>query len=151
MSPSSHPTARRQLRNQKRLSGDQGKRFPRLAAIGCLLLWALASGAHWDALQMLAWARMAHEASAERSFGEALADAIATEERCALCIVVHQAKQQAEEQEPPLPVADKLLLVWIRPAACIVPAPVARPLTIGEETVRIEPEEAPPVPPPRTA
>ena len=129
----------------------RGKPFSRLAAIGCLILWALATGAHWDALQVIAWARMANEGATERSLGKAFAQAIATEERCSLCIVVQEAKQQAEEQEPLGSMGDKLLLVWIRPSACVVPAPSAKPLNIRLESVGLRLEEAPAVPPPRTA
>lgn len=144
----------------RRLSGRRRKRETpvlaggsRLCALSCLALWLLATGTHWNALQVFAWTKMTVDNSSTLSFGEAVARTFAADGACDLCLVVQSVKAQQEE-EPETEVtaaAEKLLLAFVRSPACILPVPVGESFPWTDSARRELLRDSPPHPPPRTA
>lgn len=127
-------------------------RRSRFCAVLCLAFWLLATGAHWDAVQVFAWAKMTVDNSATLSFGEAVSRTFAPDGACDLCLSVQAAqKQQEEEQDPETTAAaEKLLLVFMQSPACIVPARVGESFQTTDSDGREPLRYSPPNPPPRT-
>lgn len=61
-----------------------------------LIAWLLATGAQWDALQVVAWGRMFAVNLTETSFGDALTRTFSPEGACALCKAVSAAKKNEQ-------------------------------------------------------
>jgi hypothetical protein len=81
------------------LAGRVFGKFHRPLAWLTLFAWLSASGLSWDALQVVAWAKMsvdnARDASIVAAVGKTLADA-----PCPLCRVAQEGRKQSEQSPP---------------------------------------------------
>ena len=108
------------------------------------------SGAHWAALQTLAWTGMLVKRTQEVSVEEAVRTTFDGEHPCALCHAVEEGRRQQQEKEP-TPIIEQLAkLSFLRPLPVSLPLPTSVSMVfpsffdVGEGRV-----EAPPTPPPR--
>lgn len=115
-----------------------------------LLGGVLATGAHWDALQVFAWGRMFAISLENEAPAEALATLFSPEKRCDICRVVSEAKTEATDGSD--------TAAWFIKAPLIIPAfqPVMMSAPLMKARQRLFDAlplqyfgEAPPVPPPQ--
>ena len=117
-----------------------------LAVVAAL---AVGSGAHWVALQTVAWATMLVDYSREASLIVAVEKTFDGEHPCALCLTVKDGEKQQQEQQAAQPVPDikGILAPVLRVTS---PAVVFTSHPWFEEAAdRLV--HSPPVPPPRLA
>jgi len=128
-----------------------------LQLIAFLLAGFLTTGAQWDLVQIVGWARMAAQAArAGASLGEALEETFSGE-LCEICEAVDEARQaqNSPANGSTSPKAGKLVLA-VYPAADALrfseaPADaVAGQWSLSDQVVRSAERGAPPVPPPRS-
>lgn len=120
--------------------------FVHLAVVAAL---AVGSGAHWVALQTVAWATMLVDYSRAASLIVAVEKTFDGEHPCALCLTVKDGEKQQQEQQAAQPVPDIKGIL----------APVLRvtsPAFVFASHPRFEEAaerlvHSPPVPPPRLA
>ncbi len=129
-------------------SGSVRRRIS-IAALG--LAWLCANGAIWNAVQVVAWAKMFHGYSQVMPVAQALKLTFDGEAPCDLCIIAEAGKDAARDQLPreELPGAtDKFVLSFQAAAPFVLAAPeFAWPGLVHEiGLLRIG---AVPVPPPR--
>jgi hypothetical protein len=117
-----------------------------LAVIAAL---AVGSGAHWVALQTVAWATMLVDYSRDASLVVAVEKTFDGEHPCSLCLTAREAGKQQQEQQTAQPVPDikGILAPVLRVAA---PAFVFTSHPRFEEAAE-RLVHSPPVPPPRLA
>jgi hypothetical protein len=72
----------------------------RLATAALAFAWLCANGAVWDAVQVVAWGRMFSANAGSMDLSTALRETFNPKKACALCVGVHQAKEQARTQLP---------------------------------------------------
>lgn len=110
----------------------------------------LATGAHWDALQVFAWGRMFAISLENESPAEALSTLFSPEKRCDICRVVSDVKTEASDASDSA--------AWFIKSPLIIPAfhPVMVSAPLVQSRQRLTDAlplqmsgEAPPVPPPR--
>lgn len=110
----------------------------------------LATGAHWDALQVFAWGRMFAISLENETPAEALATLFSPEKRCDICRVVSEAKADASDGSE--------TAAWFIKAPLIIPA--FQPVMVSAPLMKARQRlldalplqhfgEAPPVPPPQ--
>jgi len=128
----------------------------RLQLIAILLAGFLTTGAQWDVVQVVGWARMAAQsARAGASFQEALEETFSGE-LCEICEAVDEARQaqHSPANGSTSPKAGKLVLA-VYPATDVLkfsemPADSAvGQWSLSDQVVRSAERGAPPVPPPR--
>jgi hypothetical protein len=123
----------------------------RLSFAALCLAWLCANGAIWNAVQVVAWAKMIHDYSRVMPMERAIQVTFDGSAPCKLCLMSEHARDASREQLPheaALGAADKLLLAF-QPAATFVLVPSAPAWPgIGDITglCRTEPV---PLPPPR--
>lgn len=71
-----------------------------LATAALAFAWLCANGAVWDAVQVFAWGRMFAGNAATMPVSVALRETFNPRKACALCVKVHEAKEQAQAQLP---------------------------------------------------
>ena len=122
--------------------------FLRLKVFAILTAWFLASGSQWDAVQVIAWARMFGENVRQLPLGEAVARTFSPEARCTLCAAVTEGKKQGGTT--PAPKFEERSLSICEPTPQIL---FAAAVVLGRlEVSHVVPGLArarPPVPPPR--
>lgn len=117
-----------------------------------MLGWVLATGAHWDLIQVAAWGQMWARNAQVQPLGLALATTLSPEGMCSVCKTVQAAKlEQADNPVLDSRTAPKapLLLPLLGTIVVEHPAPVGA-LTLSEPPPLGCSRAAPPVPPPRT-
>jgi hypothetical protein len=125
---------------------------PRTVPLLALLIgWLLATGAHWDLVQVAAWGRMWAQFAQVQPLAVALATTFTPEARCSACKAVQAARQHGGDPavlgadalaKPPLILPSVRTLVIARPG-------VLEFLTPPSHTIPSPDRAAPPVPPPR--
>ncbi|WP_148218176.1 hypothetical protein [Opitutus terrae] len=115
-----------------------------------LCSWFIATGAHWDVVQVAAWGRMWIENARTQSSTAALARTFSPEGMCEVCHVVQAAKHaERENSAVPPTLTEKAPLLLLDASVVVITAPTvlcwldAAPTRAESRTVR------PPVPPPR--
>jgi hypothetical protein len=110
------------------------------------------SGAHWAALQTLAWTGMLVTRTQEVSVKEAVRTTFDGEHPCSLCHAVEEGRRQEKEKEP-APIVEQIAkLSFLRPQPITLPEPTSTPLhylavlEFGRTRMSV-----PPTPPPRLA
>ncbi|MFO1447243.1 MAG: hypothetical protein U1F61_03610 [Opitutaceae bacterium] len=115
----------------------------------------MATGSHWDLVQVVAWARMFAGYSEVMSLSEAAAKTFAGE-TCTLCQLAQDGKQQQqqgskERSTPPPASSAKAVEFCPLTADAVVLPPLAKP--VGLLAAIVAPEgrgrASPPIPPPR--
>lgn len=121
---------------------------PRLIVL--LSAWLLATGVHWDALQVVAWSRMFADNARSMPLLAAVRQTFDPQKMCGMCCAVQAAKREQRESTSPAAQVEGKAPVVIQPAAgIVVAAPAGRPWRVEESAVEDAEREAPPVPPPR--
>ena len=121
-----------------------------IAIASLIFAWICANGAVWDAVQVLAWARMFAGYAHTLPVGAALRETFDPGKPCAICLAVAKAKE-AEQKQAPRPLerstAKLVLACETQEKIQIVPLPRAWP-AVPDRTGAIRSEPVP-VPPPR--
>ena len=122
-----------------------------IAALG--LAWLCANGAIWNAVQVVAWAKMFHDYSQVMPVAQALKLTFDGEAPCDLCTIAETGKDAAREQLPreeALGATDKFVLSFQTAAPLVLTAPDSVWPGLVREAGLLRTESVP-VPPPRTA
>ncbi len=122
--------------------------FHRFGKLLVALALAFSLGAHWAALQTVAWVGMLATYSQETSFAEAVIRTFDGEHPCRLCLAIQKSRDAGEKQDKSQPNPDaKIIAVLCRamdfdflPPA---PAAFAEPVSVFTRS------DQPPLPPPR--
>ncbi len=123
----------------------------RRSPILLLVAWLFATGAHWDAVQSVAWARMFATNVAVVPVEVALERTFSPLELCGMCLVVRDARKVADEGSAALLTLVGKAPLILQSVRTVVGAPVAWSGELGEHERRIPSgRSAPPVPPPRS-
>jgi len=111
--------------------------------------WLIATGLHWDVMQIIAWTRMFSESYQEMSFTEAVEDTFLGEE-CAMCRTVDEGRHQ-EQQSPELSTArERLVLIPFDTARIQLSLKPSGSWTKTCPEYALSRSEQPPTPPPRS-
>ncbi|MBE2216207.1 MAG: hypothetical protein IAE82_20200 [Opitutaceae bacterium] len=111
--------------------------------------WLLATGVHWDAIQVFAWGRMFADNARTLPALAALRQTFDPQEMCGMCCAVQQAKREQREAVAVGQDMGKAPLVIQPVASVVVAVPAAHRGVTLESAVADAEREAPPVPPPR--
>ncbi|MBE2213929.1 MAG: hypothetical protein IAE82_08670 [Opitutaceae bacterium] len=124
----------------------------KISLIFTLSLWLVATGAHWDLIQAVAWGKMLVVNARQMSLDAAVVRTFSPEGMCGACHAVQDAKRDGDGGAA---VAGKVLVKdpLILPASggIVVEAPTAMPWHLVEHGVAGTGRAAPPVPPPKVA
>lgn len=112
--------------------------------------WFIATGAHWDLVQVAAWGKMWIENARTQSSTAALARTFSPEGMCEMCHVV-QAVKHAERENPAVPptLTEKAPLLPLDAAAVVITAPGVLSWLETAPALSELRRMRPPVPPPR--
>ncbi|WP_052360781.1 hypothetical protein [Geminisphaera colitermitum] len=139
-------------------SSGHGRRF---ALIAVLSAWILATGVHWDFLQVVGWGRMivTYTTELDMSLAEAVRYTFSGDARCRICETVTEGKKAsngdpASSSTPGSPVAGKdavgKLLLSLSPAPLGTPAVSTQTTWFAADVLEpLSPAYPVPVPPPR--
>lgn len=116
-----------------------------------LSAWLLATGVHWDAIQVVAWGRMFADNARTLPGLAALRQTFDPQKMCGMCCAVQEAKREQRDAVAAGQGEGKAPLVIQPVASVIVAAPAGRPWTVRESGIPAVERDAPPVPPPRVA
>jgi hypothetical protein len=119
----------------------------KLAQIVVVSALVLAIGAHWGALQTIAWISMAVSYSQQSPLKEALLKTFDGRHPCRLCKVVQEGKKSEKTQQPYKPLT-KLDLFFLSASLALRP-PHFQPFSSGSQDIASAITAAPPKPPPR--
>ncbi|MDO8540617.1 MAG: hypothetical protein Q7S40_09305 [Opitutaceae bacterium] len=118
-----------------------------------LLGWTLATGAHWDVLQVAAWARMWFSYSRVQPLAAALETTFSPDAMCGACRTIQAARHdQAGDVTVDLHATEKPLLLL--PSVRAIAAESPNRIAFARPDNSPQPPSwraAPPVPPPRFA
>lgn len=114
-----------------------------------LSAWLMATGMHWDALQVFAWSRMFAANVRTLPVVAALRQTFDPQEMCGMCCSVQQAKREQRQEVGAGQGSGKAPLVIQPVASVIVAPPGARPLPADRSEGSGTERASPPVPPPR--
>jgi hypothetical protein len=121
----------------------------RVLAVICALH---VSGAHWLALQAVAWTGMLVARTQQGSVQEAVRTTFDGDHPCPLCHVVEEGRRQQQEQDPVQILEQLAKLNFLKPQPIFLPQPtMAGFLYPGTMELGISRGETPPTPPPRLA
>jgi hypothetical protein len=123
----------------------------RLSFAALCLAWLCANGAIWNAVQVVAWAKMINDYSRVMPMARAIQVTFDGTAPCNLCLMSANARDAAREQLPQeaaLGAADKLLLAF-QPAAAFVLTPPHPAWPGVDDITGLRRIELVPVPPPR--
>jgi hypothetical protein len=114
-----------------------------------LSAWLLATGVHWDAIQVVAWSRMFADNARTLPVLAAMRQTFDPQKMCGMCCAVQQAKREQRAAAAVGQEMGKAPLV-IQPVARVAVAmPAGQPRMITESEIPAMERDAPPVPPPR--
>lgn len=114
-----------------------------------LAAWLLATGVHWDAIQVFAWGRMFSDNARTLPVLAALRQTFDPQEMCGMCCAVQSAKREQREAAVTGQGEGKAPLVIQPVATVIIAAPDGQPWEMNESGTPAVERDAPPVPPPR--
>jgi hypothetical protein len=119
------------------------KRSARLVLVASLLY---GTGAHWAAVQAVAWGGMIAARAPERGMAEAVAETFSGEKPCGVCLIVDRAARPASELSAAMPSAHFIAVMSpaLAPAAVAVPVPPDAPAFVPRPAAR--PQSPPPKP-----
>ena len=121
----------------------------RVLAVICALH---VSGAHWLALQAVAWTGMLVARAQQVSVEEAVRTTFDGDHPCPLCHVVEEGRRQQQEQEPVQILEQLAKLNFLKPQPILIPQPtMAGFLYPSTLVLGVSRGEVPPTPPPRLA
>ncbi|HEY0862527.1 MAG TPA: hypothetical protein VGD97_00345 [Lacunisphaera sp.] len=123
----------------------------RISIVALCLAWLCANGAIWNAVQVVAWAKMFHGYSRVMPVAQALKLTFNGEAPCDLCHIAETGKEAAREQLPreeALGATDKFVLSFQATAPVVLNAPDFAWPGLVHEAGRLRTESVP-VPPPR--
>lgn len=121
----------------------------RLAHLGLLVAWLLATGVHLDALQLYAWTTMGFRFARTESVGEAFVSTFKRERMCHLCHAVDKARgQQRAATAVPTDEA-KPVIVFLALPVVVLPRPPSARFELRAEREDGIGRARPPLPPPR--
>ncbi len=121
----------------------------------CLLTALELCGGHLGVAQLVAWAGMLRDYTAEKGLAQGVKETFDAEHPCAMCSKIAEAKQQDERKNPLPPERAEKISKWATmQAAAAVPAPAwnhkASPAEFAEPAGQAHARRAAPlVPPPR--
>lgn len=123
----------------------------RLSFAALVLAWLCANGAIWNAVQVVAWAKMISDYSRVMPMTRAIRITFDGSAPCTLCVMTEQARDAAREQLPQettLGATEKLLLTFQPAPVFVLTAPESAWPSNGDLTglTRTDPV---PLPPPR--
>ena len=123
----------------------------RIAILSLLTAWLLATGSHWDFVQVFAWGRMFAGYAKTMSVGEALEQTFDPEKPCALCSAVRKAKEEKDSKAlpPEGKLREKIVMVFQPTLMLFASVPESNPWWHHEPEPLSAEKAAPPVPPPR--
>jgi hypothetical protein len=114
-----------------------------------LSAWLLATGVHWDAIQVFAWGRMFADNARTLPVLAAVRQTFDPQEMCGMCCAVQAAKREQREAAAVGQAEGKAPLVIQPVARVIVAVPAGQPRMTKESEIPAIERDAPPVPPPR--
>ena len=116
-----------------------------------LLIFVLlaGTGAHWGALQSVAWTRMLAENLRTASFIDAVSRTFDGQHPCTLCKIIASAKKSEKRMECPQPVA-KLEFPLTTQSVLLIAPTRSQLVPLDNEFVESLSQQ-PPTPPPRAA
>ncbi len=121
----------------------------RLAHLGLLVAWLLATGVHLDVAQIYAWTTMGFRFARTESVGEAFVSTFKRERMCHLCHAVDKARKQ-QRAATVIPTDDtKPVIVFLALPVVVLPQPPGARLeqwAVSENGIG---RARPPSPPPR--
>lgn len=123
----------------------------RLSIIALCLAWLCANGAIWNAVQVVAWAKMLHDYSQMMPVAQALQITFDGSAPCELCHFTEKAQDAAREQLPreaALGGAEKILLATESTTVFVPAAPDFAWPGVATDAGPLRPDPVP-VPPPR--
>ena len=112
-----------------------------------ILVLLAGTGAHWGALQSVAWTRMLAENLRTASFADAVSRTFDGQHPCSLCNVIASAKKSEKRTEFPQPVTKLEFPLTTQSLLLVAPASFQL-VPIGNELVESLFHQ-PPTPPPR--
>ncbi len=121
----------------------------RLAHLGLLVAWLLATGVHLDVAQLYAWTTMGFRFARTESVGEAFVSTFKRERMCHLCHAVDKAREQQREATA-VPTSDaKPVIVFLALPVVVLPHPPGACLVQRAVSENGIGRARPPSPPPR--
>ncbi len=114
-----------------------------------ILVLLAGTGAHWGALQSVAWTRMLAENLRSSSFADAVSRTFDDQHPCSLCKVIASAKRSEKRMEFPQPLT-KLEFPLTTQLLLLVAPTRFQLVSIGSEFVESLSQQ-PPTPPPRAS
>ncbi len=114
-----------------------------------ILVLLAGTGAHWGALQSVAWTRMLAENLCSSSFADAVSRTFDGQHPCSLCKVIASAKRSEKRMEFPQPLT-KLEFPLTTQLLLLVAPTRFQLVSIGSEFVESLSQQ-PPTPPPRAS
>lgn len=123
----------------------------RISIAALCLAWLCANGAIWNAVQVVAWAKMFHDYSRVMPVAQALKLTFDGEAPCDLCTIAETGKAAAREQLPreeALGATDRFVLSLQAAAPFVLTAPDSVWPGLAHEAGLLRTESVP-VPPPR--
>jgi hypothetical protein len=115
-----------------------------------LTAWLLATGSHWDVVQVFAWGRMFAQNVRVLPALDAAELTFSPTRLCKLCQVVRDAKQDRPGESAP---AGKILtkepVVFLARTQVVIAAPTSSPWIVTEVAPMACDRTPPPTPPPR--
>jgi len=154
-----HPERRPAFAFLRLLGLHEGKRLTSSASVRAVLMRALAivcalhlSGAHWAALQTVAWTGMLVTRSQTEGVEEAVRTTFDGQHPCKLCVVVNKGHQQEREGMQVAIVQMLSQASFLIPQTVYVPPPMFVRLSYGSRQCQgLARGKTPPTPPPRLA
>jgi hypothetical protein len=119
----------------------------RFASLALVCAWLCAQGAIWDAVQVVAWAKMVRDYSAAMPLAEAVKRTFDGSAPCELCGLVEQAKQQ-DADHPTVRSTEKLVLALPAAPLAVFRGEAQRWDHVPRMAGRVRTDPVP-VPPPR--
>ena len=71
--------------------------------VACLVAVVVMSGAHWFALQSIAWGRMIADFSRQDSLGTAISKTFSGKHPCSMCLQIRKGWHEERQREEKLP------------------------------------------------
>ncbi len=121
----------------------------RIAHLGLVLAWLLATGMHLDVLQLYAWTSMGFRFAQTEGAAQAVVSTFKEERMCHLCHAVQAARKQERKDPAVAPDQSRPDLVFLA-VATVTLAPPANPTWRWSSATTPEIDRPrPPLPPPR--
>jgi hypothetical protein len=120
-----------------------------LTKILMLVAWLLATGSHWDVVQVFAWGRMLAHNARVLPLRDALELTFSAQGRCQVCLTVQDNRPAAGEEAAAVSLLAKEPLVFQTVTGVVVAPPTSAAWIEGATSWLTHDRTAPPTPPPR--